>query len=299
MTDPFAASADPGDLGGLRCDLSFMETISQKMRIPNRLKVTEELGDEERAEDIQMASLHMCIPDRISMAEADMQDIGARPYLYGWFQHTPSMSDPPPLSISPCMMFGNPQPLKVDSLESRLQRRELASSQNSNSSRTLNESEICLSAASRKQRNAGDHSNGVRLPFPSPGPGQALFSLHNVFSVLKYIGHSLSERFTETVHQETQRRIQPRDRPRSHNPCVDVASRTKSQSISHDYGVPEGVLENFSVMEIVTLRRQLNKLNRRLQLLEQESRDRARKELILYSIIVTACFVNSWLWLRK
>eukprot|EP00062_Callorhinchus_milii_P000791 gi/632935254/ref/XP_007889425.1/ PREDICTED: mitochondrial fission factor-like isoform X2 [Callorhinchus milii] len=247
MTDPFAASADPGDLGGLRCDLSFMETISQKMRIPNRLKVTEELGDEERAEDIQMASLHMCIPDRISMAEADMQDIGARPYLYGWFQHTPSMSDPPPLSISPCMMFGNPQPLKVDSLESRLQRRELASSQNSNSSRTLNESEICLSAASRKQRNA----------------------------------------------------IQPRDRPRSHNPCVDVASRTKSQSISHDYGVPEGVLENFSVMEIVTLRRQLNKLNRRLQLLEQESRDRARKELILYSIIVTACFVNSWLWLRK
>lgn len=61
------ASSDLIDSSPASCDLSFMEAISQKMRIPNRLKVTEEPGDEERAEDIQMSTLHMQIPERISM----------------------------------------------------------------------------------------------------------------------------------------------------------------------------------------------------------------------------------------
>ncbi|XP_032886332.1 mitochondrial fission factor-like isoform X2 [Amblyraja radiata] len=214
------ASSDLIDSSPASCDLSFMEAISQKMRIPNRLKVTEEPGDEERAEDIQMSTLHMQIPERISMGETEMQDIGARPYLYGWFHNNPMNTDPPPHSISPHLMYGTSQAMNVDRSESPLQ---VTTSHNSSRSRTLSENEISLSNVAKRQRN-----------FVAP-----------------------------------------------------------------DYTIPEGVLENFSVMEIVTLRRQLNKLNRRLQLLEQESRDHARKEFVLYSIIFAACLVNSWLWLRK
>ncbi|XP_055499830.1 mitochondrial fission factor-like [Leucoraja erinacea] len=238
------ASSDLIDSSPASCDLSFMEAISQKMRIPNRLKVTEEPGDEERAEDIQMSTLHMQIPERISMGETEMQDIGARPYLYGWFHNNPMNTDPPPLSISPHLMYGTSQAMNVDRSESPLQ---VTTSHNSSRSRTLSENEISLSNVTKRQRNLNRFHN-------QPLSG----SLHS-----------------------------------------DVTNQTRNQSVAPDYTIPEGVLENFSVMEIVTLRRQLNKLNRRLQLLEQESRDHARKEFVLYSIIFAACLVNSWLWLRK
>ncbi|XP_067853028.1 mitochondrial fission factor-like isoform X2 [Heptranchias perlo] len=240
----FAAPSDSIDSSSAPCDLGFMEAISQKMRIPNRLKVAEESGDEERVEDIQLSTLHMQIPERISMGETEMQDIGARPYLYGWFHNNPSITDPPPLSISPHLMFGTAQALNVDRSESPLQ---MTTTQNSSRSRTLSENEICLSSASRRPRN--------------------LNRLHN-------------QTLSSSLYS-------------------DVTNHSRNQSMTHECTIPEGVLENFSVMEIVTLRRQLNKLNRRLQLLEQESRDHARKEFVLYSIIIAACFVNSWLWLRK
>ncbi|XP_048400450.1 mitochondrial fission factor-like isoform X3 [Stegostoma tigrinum] len=268
MTEPvFAAPSDLIDSCPAPCDPGFVQVIGQKMRIPNRLKVAEEQEEEEKAEDIHLSTLQMQIPERISMGETEMQDIGARPYLYGWFHNNPSITDPPPLSISPNLMFGPTHALNVDRPESPMQ---TASRQ-----RALSENEICLSSVSRRQRNLTDHSSGPVHPFPSPGPGQASFSIHNVCNVVIYIGHKLTEYLMETVNQKMQR------------------------SMAHDYTVPEGVLENFSVMEIVTLRRQLNKLNRRLQLLEQESRDHARKEFVLYSIIIAACFVNSWLWLKK
>ncbi|XP_038631406.1 mitochondrial fission factor-like isoform X1 [Scyliorhinus canicula] len=245
MAEPaFAVPSDLMDSGSAPCDLGFMEVIGQKMRIPNRLKVTEEQGDEDKVEDIPLSTLQMQIPERISMGETEMQDIGARPYLYGWFHNNPSITDPPPLSISPNLMFGATHALNVDRPESPLQ---MATSQHSSRPRTLSENEICLASVSRRQRN--------------------LSRFHS--------------------------------QPLSSSLYLDGTNQTRNQSMTHEYTIPEGVLENFSVMEIVTLRRQLNKLNRRLQLLEQESRDHARKEFVLYSIIIAACFVNSWLWLRK
>ncbi|XP_078068182.1 mitochondrial fission factor-like [Mustelus asterias] len=276
MTEPaFAAPSDLIDSGPAPCDLGFMEVIGQKMRIPNRLKVTEEQEDEEKVEDIHLSTLQMQIPERISMGETEMQDIGARPYLYGWFHNNPSITDPPPLSISPNLMFGPAHALNADRSESPLQC-------------------FCFYPFYRI-----DHSSGPKHPFPSPGPGQASFSIHNVCNVLIYVGHKLSEYLMETVNQKMRRRNRFHNQPLSGSLYSDGTNQTRNQSMTHEYTIPEGVLENFSVMEIVTLRRQLNKLNRRLQLLEQESRDHARKEFVLYSIIIAACFVNSWLWLRK
>ncbi|XP_072451058.1 mitochondrial fission factor homolog A-like [Chiloscyllium punctatum] len=299
MTEPvFAAPSDLIDSGPAPCDLSFMEVIGQKMRIPNRLKVTEEQEEEEeeKAEDIHLSTLQMQIPERISMGETEMQDIGARPYLYGWFHNNPSITDPPPLSISPNLIFGPSHALNMDRPESPVQ---TATTQHSSRSRALSENEICLSSVSRRQRNLAHHSSGPKHPFPLPGPGQASFSIHNVCNVLIYVGQKLSEYLMEAVNQKMQRRNRLYNQSLSGRPCSDGINQARYSSMTHDYTVPEGVLENFSVMEIVTLRRQLNKLNRRLQLLEQESRDHARKEFVLYSIIIAACFVNSWLWLRK
>lgn len=54
----------------MRCDLLFTEAISQRMQVPNRLKVAESCspGDRKtRTEDVP-PSFRMHIPERISLA---------------------------------------------------------------------------------------------------------------------------------------------------------------------------------------------------------------------------------------
>uniref|UniRef100_A0A2K6G574 Mitochondrial fission factor n=1 Tax=Propithecus coquereli TaxID=379532 RepID=A0A2K6G574_PROCO len=41
------------------------------------------------------------------------------------------------------------------------------------------------------------------------------------------------------------------------------------------------------------------KLNRRLQLLEEENKERAKREMVMYSITVAFWLLNSWLWFRR
>ncbi|XP_060799250.1 mitochondrial fission factor homolog B isoform X4 [Neoarius graeffei] len=57
--------------------------------------------------------------------------------------------------------------------------------------------------------------------------------------------------------------------------------------------------EDLAVADATTLRRQIIKLNRRLQLLEEENKERAKREMIIYSITVAFWLINSWVWFRR
>uniref|UniRef100_A0A8D0BYV2 Mitochondrial fission factor n=1 Tax=Salvator merianae TaxID=96440 RepID=A0A8D0BYV2_SALMN len=61
----------------------------------------------------------------------------------------------------------------------------------------------------------------------------------------------------------------------------------------------EGTPEDMTVVDATSLRRQIIKLNRRLQLLEEENKERAKREMIMYSITVAFWLLNSWLWFRR
>ncbi|XP_053162707.1 mitochondrial fission factor isoform X5 [Hemicordylus capensis] len=61
----------------------------------------------------------------------------------------------------------------------------------------------------------------------------------------------------------------------------------------------EGTPEDMTVVDAASLRRQIIKLNRRLQLLEEENKERAKREMIMYSITVAFWLLNSWLWFRR
>ncbi|KAM3834610.1 mitochondrial fission factor isoform 4-T6 [Vipera latastei] len=61
----------------------------------------------------------------------------------------------------------------------------------------------------------------------------------------------------------------------------------------------EGASEDMAVVDAASLRRQIIKLNRRLQLLEEENKERAKREMIMYSITVAFWLLNSWLWFRR
>ncbi|XP_044288655.1 mitochondrial fission factor isoform X6 [Varanus komodoensis] len=61
----------------------------------------------------------------------------------------------------------------------------------------------------------------------------------------------------------------------------------------------DGTPEDLTVVDVASLRRQIIKLNRRLQLLEEENKERAKREMIVYSITVAFWLLNSWLWFRR
>uniref|UniRef100_A0A1A8C8Z8 Mitochondrial fission factor n=1 Tax=Nothobranchius kadleci TaxID=1051664 RepID=A0A1A8C8Z8_NOTKA len=61
----------------------------------------------------------------------------------------------------------------------------------------------------------------------------------------------------------------------------------------------EGTADDLTVVDVATLRRQLLKLNRRLHHLEEESKERAKREMIMCSISIAFWLINTWVWLRR
>ncbi|XP_023115520.1 mitochondrial fission factor isoform X10 [Felis catus] len=69
--------------------------------------------------------------------------------------------------------------------------------------------------------------------------------------------------------------------------------------MSHIDATIEGTSDDMTVVDAASLRRQIIKLNRRLQLLEEENKERAKREMVMYSITVAFWLLNSWLWFRR
>ena len=68
--------------------------------------------------------------------------------------------------------------------------------------------------------------------------------------------------------------------------------------ISNIDAMIKGTSEAMTVVDAASLRRQIMKLNRHLQLLEEENKEWAKREMVMYSITVAFWLLNSWLWFR-
>ncbi|OBS67089.1 hypothetical protein A6R68_04372, partial [Neotoma lepida] len=71
-----------------------------------------------------------------------------------------------------------------------------------------------------------------------------------------------------------------------------------STSSSFDTAM-EASLEEMTAVDAASLRRQIIKLNRRLQHLEEENKERAKREMFMYSVTVAFWLLNTWLLLRR
>uniref|UniRef100_A0A8C6BJD1 Mitochondrial fission factor n=2 Tax=Odontoceti TaxID=9722 RepID=A0A8C6BJD1_MONMO len=80
---------------------------------------------------------------------------------------------------------------------------------------------------------------------------------------------------------------------------LDVLDESRRYGISHIDTTIEGTSDDMTVVDAASLRRQIIKLNRRLQLLEEENKERAKREMVMYSITVAFWLLNSWLWFRR
>uniref|UniRef100_A0A8C9ANS0 Mitochondrial fission factor n=1 Tax=Prolemur simus TaxID=1328070 RepID=A0A8C9ANS0_PROSS len=79
----------------------------------------------------------------------------------------------------------------------------------------------------------------------------------------------------------------------------NVVHRNGQYGISNTDTTIKGTPEDITVGGAASLRRQIIKLNRRLHLLEEENKERARREMVMYSITVAFGLLNSWLWFRR
>nr|KAF6374555.1 hypothetical protein mPipKuh1_011481 [Pipistrellus kuhlii] len=90
--------------------------------------------------------------------------------------------------------------------------------------------------------------------------------------------------------------------PMLNNGSMAIISSPHNECIR--YGISntdtiEGTLEDLTVVRAASLKRQIIKLNRRLQLIEEENKERAKRETVMCSITVAFWLFNVWLWFRR
>lgn len=297
-------TAEMAEMNRIHYELEYTEGISQRMRIPEMLKVAPYASDDPEAGS--RGALHstmMHVPERIVVADDSEESQFPRPRDLDLIQSTPleslSLKTPPrvlTLSERPLDFLEEERsaaPARPTSEEVPSQgrlRRERSASENT-------------SVRHHGQLARNDSTGTPSAPPPvRAGPplavaqdGQNLYGTSGVLSFIQ-----------STTRRAYQQVLQVLDENHHSKPSL----RGGSGSASHPLHDPRFALstldttldvapDDMAVVDAATLRRQIIKLNRRLQLLEEENKERAKREMVMYSITVAFWLINSWVWLRR
>lgn len=225
---PSPTAAEMAEISRIQYEMEYTEGISQRMRVPEKLKVAPPNADMEQGfqDGVPNASVIMQVPERI-VVTGNNEDVSfSRPADLDLIQSTPFK--PLALKTPPRVLTLSERPLDFLDLE---------------------------------------------RPPPTPQSEE-----------IRAVGRL------------------KRERSMSEN-----AVRQNGQLVRNDsmYGISnldaavEGASDDMTVVDAASLRRQIIKLNRHLQLLEEENKERAKREMVMYSITVAFWLLNSWLWFRR
>ncbi|XP_039587038.1 mitochondrial fission factor homolog A-like isoform X1 [Passer montanus] len=261
------------DLNRVRCDLLFTEAINQRMQVPNRLKVAESCspGDTGTGTEDVPASFRMHIPDRISLAETS--DTGLRPVLLTQPRKVPSIV----VHVSPAP--SGDLPVLPPASRASAQRRKRSGHHSSRARRDRTPSD----SAQLALHSPGQHHEGPdSCPLPAPSAPLPLlteagriYSMQNIFQTMCLLGQVLFR-------------------------CVQDSLRDPAPSSCQEpIPAAESPVEEAGVTEVAAMRRQLARISGRLRVLEEQCHAWRQKEALVYSVMISACLVNTWLWLRR
>ncbi|XP_018532704.1 mitochondrial fission factor homolog A [Lates calcarifer] len=279
-------TAEAAEMNRIHYELEYTEGISQRMRIPETLKVASEnqTGLLPLQQPLLTHTTLMQVPERIVVAGDDEDPRFARPRDLDLIQSVPPV-DLLNMKAPPQVLTLTEQPL--DSLETD----PTASSQN-NPSQAAH-----FHARSRRERSASEHVSGrhssqinrgdisvtpspsappVRLCPPLCSPEDASINLYTAAGFLSYIQSTTRRAYQQVLE------------------VLDDSHRRTHLDLALDINPDESGLVDAS-----SLRRQIVKLNRRLQLLEEENKERSKREVILYSATVAFWLLNTWIWFRR
>ncbi|XP_036713442.1 mitochondrial fission factor isoform X10 [Balaenoptera musculus] len=236
------------EISRIQYEMEYTEGISQRMRVPEKLKVAPPNADLEQGfqEGVSNASVIMQVPERIVVAGNNEDIPFSRPADLDLIQSTPFK--PLALKTPPRVLTLSERPLDFLDLE-----KPPPTPQNEE-----------IHAVGRLKRERSMSENAVRQN------GQ----LVRTDSIPVLRGGSAAA--TSNPHHDNAR-----------------------YGISNIDTTIEGTSDDMTVVDAASLRRQIIKLNRRLQLLEEENKERAKREMVMYSITVAFWLLNSWLWFRR
>lgn len=221
-------TAEMAEMNRIHYELEYTEGISQRMRIPEQLKVAPyELEEQELPEHETLHTAMMHVPERI-MVSGDRDDMQF-PRDLDLIQST-TLESTLSLKTPPRVLTLNERP--IDFLEME----QLSSASHPNE-------EVRTQSRTRRERSVSENTS---------------------------------------VHHNNQ-----------------LARNDSMHALATLDSTLEGGADDMAVVDATSLRRQIVKLNRRLQLLEEENKERVKREMIMYSITVAFWLINSWVWFRR
>ncbi|XP_014807267.1 PREDICTED: mitochondrial fission factor isoform X6 [Calidris pugnax] len=275
-------AAEMAEMNRLQYEMEYTEGISQRMRVPEKLKVAPQNADLEKGvqEGFPNASVTMQVPERIVVA-GNSEDIPfSRPPDLDLLQSTPFK--PLALKTPPRVISLSDRPLDFLDLEKppqqtpqneevrsvgRLKRERSMSENATRQNGQLARNDSIVTPSLQQAR--------VCPPNMLPEDGTNLYSARGILSFI--------QSSTRRAYQQV----------------LDVLDENRRYGLSNLDTPLEGTPDDMTVVDAASLRRQIIKLNRRLQLLEEENKERAKREMIMYSITVAFWLLNSWLWFRR
>ncbi|XP_052606005.1 mitochondrial fission factor isoform X10 [Peromyscus californicus insignis] len=296
---PSPTAAEMAEISRIQYEMEYTEGISQRMRVPEKLKVAPPNADLEQGfqEGVPNASVIMQVPERI-VVTGNNEDISfSRPADLDLIQSTPFK--PLALKTPPRVLTLSERPLDFLDLE-----RPPPTPQNEE-----------IRAVGRLKRERSMSENAVRQN------GQ-LVRNDSMWHRSDSAPRNKISRFQASI-SAPEYTVRRQNEIRCERPVLRGGSAAATSNPHHDnvrlyycgsedklrdlhrYGISnidaaiEGASDDMTVVDAASLRRQIIKLNRRLQLLEEENKERAKREMVMYSITVAFWLLNSWLWFRR
>ncbi|XP_036610746.1 mitochondrial fission factor isoform X6 [Trichosurus vulpecula] len=307
-------TADMAEINRIQYEMEYTEGISQRMRVPEKLKVAPPPPDLEPGfqEGVPNASVTMQVPERIVIA-GNNEDISfSRPADLDLIQSTPFK--PLALKTPPRVLTLSERPLDFLDLERPIP----PTPQNEDEKSHLEEepSHQQVRATGRLKRERSMSENAVRQngqlvrndsivtpsqqqarvcpPHMLPEDGSNLYSARGILSFIQSSTRRAYQQVLDVLDENRRPVLRGGSAAATSNPHHDIR-----YGLSTLDATIEGTPDDVTVVDAASLRRQIIKLNRRLQLLEEENKERAKREMVMYSITVAFWLLNSWLWFRR
>ncbi|CAH6791848.1 Mff [Phodopus roborovskii] len=289
------------EISRIQYEMEYTEGISQRMRVPEKLKVAPPNADLDQGfqEGVPNTSVIMQVPERI-VVTGNNEDISfSRPADLDLIQSTPFK--PLALKTPPRVLTLSERPLDFLDLERpppTPQNEEIRAVGRLKRERSMSENAV-------RQNGQLVRNDSIVTPSPPqarvcpphmlPEDGASLSSARGILSLIQSSTRRAYQQILDVLDENRRPVLRGGSAAATSNPHHDNVR----YGISNIDAAIEGASDDMTVVDAASLRRQIIKLNRRLQLLEEENKERAKREMVMYSITVAFWLLNSWLWFRR
>ncbi|XP_014386591.1 mitochondrial fission factor isoform X7 [Myotis yumanensis] len=295
---PSPTAAEMAEISRIQYEMEYTEGISQRMRVPEKLKVAPPNADleQEFQEGVPNASVIMQVPERIVVAGNNEDIPFSRPGDLDLIQST--SLKPLALKTPPRVLTLSERPLDFLDLErppSTPQNEEVRAVGRLKRERSMSENAVRQNGQLVRTDSMWHRSDSA--------PRNKISRFQAPISAPEYTAY---QQILDVLDEN--RSVRRQNEIRCERPVLRGGSAAATSNPHHDnvrYGISnidatvEATADDMNVVDAVSLRRQIIKLNRRLQLLEEENKERAKREMVMYSITVAFWLLNSWLWFRR